>query len=193
VHRMSRSAVTIAALCLLGGCAGQPAAPQEPPPASSPVSADPALTAAAGTVEPFLRASFGDSFAGLVLDHPGRTLIVYRLPDPDLDAAVRERVTTVRVVLRDAKQSLRQLEELAARVIDDTDYWRDHGVTVNGAGPAPDGSGVDVMTADGSPGDQQAMDERYGTGAVRVSPGSAVPPIGRTPWRPSPSGGNVPR
>lgn len=197
MHRMSCSAVTLAALCALGACAGQPAAPPRepqpaPPPVSSPVSADPALTAAADAVEPFLRTSFADSFAGLVLDHAGHALIVYRRPDPGLDSAVRERVSAVRVVFRDAKYSMRLLQDLSARVIDDTGYWRDRGVTVNGAGPAADGSGVEVMTADGSSADQRAMDERYGAGAVRVVPGSAVPPIGRTPWRPSPSGVNAP-
>jgi hypothetical protein len=84
------------------------------------------------------------------------------------------------------------MQELATRVMADADHWKARGVGVNGAGPAPDGSGVEVMTTDGSPADQRAMDERYGAGAVKVSRGSAVPPIGRTPWRPSPSSAGGP-
>jgi hypothetical protein len=198
VHEISRSAVTLFALSVLAACAGPPASPRgspgapPPPPPPSTVSHDPTLTAAADAVEPFLRTSFGNSFAGLVVDPAGHTLIVYRRPDPDLDGAVRQRVPATRVVFRDAKHSLREMQELAARVMDDADHWKDRGVGVNGAGPASDGSGVEVMTTDGSPADQRAMDERYGAGAVKVSRGSAVPPIGRTPWRPSPGGPSAP-
>lgn len=192
MHKTPRTAVALSAVCMLAACAGPATSPQGSPetgasPPVSTISNDPALTAAADNVEPLLRTSFADSFAGLVLDHTDHTLIIYRRPVPDLDAAVRQRALAVRVVFRDARYSLRQMQDLATRVMNDAAYWRDRGVTVNGAGPASDGSGVEVMTSDGSSDEQKAMNQRYGAGAVKIVRGAAEPPIGRTPWRPSPS------
>jgi hypothetical protein len=184
MNKTPLTAATLFVIFALAGCAGPAAAPYESPPAAA---NDPALSAAADEVEPFLRASFADSFAGLVLDHADRTMIVYRRPDPGLDSAARQRAPGVRVEFRDAKYSLRQMQDLAAKIMGDAGSWRAQGIGVNGAGPLPDGAGVEVMTDTGSAADQDAMDDRYGAGAVRVVGGSAQAPIGRTPWRPSPN------
>jgi hypothetical protein len=191
VHTTLRTVSVFLTMCLVAGCASQGSSPGDTPEtaerSTSSAPPDPALTAAAQTVEPALSTSFSDAYAGLVLNHENSTLIVYRRPDPRLDAFVKQKVTGVRVVFRDASYSLRQMQDLAARVMNDADYWRSRGTVVNGAGPLPDGSGIEVMTANGTPEEQRAFNERYNAGSVRVLRGSAIPPIATTPWRPSPS------
>jgi hypothetical protein len=184
MNKRLRTASALSAACMLAACAGPAATPQEPAPASTTAN-DPVLSAAADDLEPYLRASFADSFAGVILDHTDRKLIVYRRPDPGFDAAARRQAGSARMEIRDANYSLRQMQDLATKVTDDTAYWQSQGIAVNGAGPLPDGSGVQVMTDTGSTADQEAMDDRYGTGAIQVIRGSAQAPVGRTPWRPS--------
>ncbi|MEQ4300093.1 hypothetical protein ABNF97_01655 [Plantactinospora sp. B6F1] len=114
-------------------------------------------------------------------------LIVYRRPDPGLDAAVAQIDVDVPITVADARFSLRQMEQTADRVMADAAYWRNRGITINGAGPIPDGSGVEVMTANSSSDEQRALAERYGEGTIVVRQGAAaVPPIG-VPLRPLPT------
>ena len=117
---------------------------------------------------------FAGSFAGLVLDHDKRVVIVYRKPDAALDARVREKVKDVTVQLRDARMSQREMADLRDRVIDDIGYWGEHGVRVNGAGPEPDGSGVEVMTTSGSSSDQKKLRAHYRTDAILMTQGQPV-------------------
>ncbi|WP_131518353.1 hypothetical protein [Kribbella capetownensis] len=136
------------------------------------------MTAAADVLNPLLLRDFAESFAGLVLDHDKRVVIVYRKPDAALDARVREKVKGVTVQLRDARMSQREMADLRDRVIADTGYWSEHGVSINGAGPKPDGSGVEVMTTSGSTSDQKQLRAHYRTNAILVTQGQpaiAVP------------------
>ncbi|TCC64678.1 hypothetical protein E0H73_09905 [Kribbella pittospori] len=132
---------------------------------------DAAVTAAADVLNPLLLQDFPASFAGLVLDHDKRVVIVYRKPDAALDARVREEVKGVTVDLRDARMSQREMAALRDRVIADISYWAERGIAVNGAGPKPDGSGVEVMTTSGTSSDQKKLRAHYRTNAILVTQG----------------------
>lgn len=155
---------------------GSPVPHESPAPSAPPVpsSNDPAVTAAADVLNPLLLRDFAASFAGLVLDHDQRIVIVYRKPDAALDARVREKVKGVTVELRDARMSQREMADLRDRVMADSGYWGERGVSVNGAGPKPDGSGVEVMTTSGSPSDQGKLRAHYRTDAILVTQGQPV-------------------
>ena len=180
----------LAMMLFAAGCADrsvdEPATPEPAPTASPAVSGpvdDPALSAAADTVDRIVQASYRDWYAGTVLDHGGSTMTVYRKPGSDLDAAVRRAVPGVAVVFRDAKLSRTEMQALVDRIMADTGYWRDRGVTVNGSGPLEDGSGVSVMTEAGSAREAAELTRHYGQTVV-VSAGSAVAVPAR-PFRPS--------
>ncbi|MEV4637307.1 hypothetical protein AB0J80_08145 [Actinoplanes sp. NPDC049548] len=164
-----RLPITIAIMVLLGaisGCAsGGRSAGGSPP--------DPDLEAAVSTLVPALESSFGTKYAGSRIDDG--TLVIYRVPDPDLDAFVAERAGRAKVELRAAAYSLSQMKAVADSIIDDRDYWAGRGVSVNGAVPAVDGSGVQVM-ATGQKADTEALlRQRYP--AVPVTIGQDSGPI----------------
>jgi hypothetical protein len=139
-----------------------------------PSGGDPDVSAAADRLNPMLELDFASSFAGLVVDHDKRIVYVYRKPDRKLDDRVRSAVTGVKVVLRDAKMSLRDAGDLRDRVMADANFWAQRGLRINGAGPKPDGSGVEVMTENGSSSDRKKLVKHYGTDAITVTKGSAV-------------------
>jgi hypothetical protein len=120
------------------------------------------VTVSADRLDPLLRQDFASSFAGLVLDHDARTVVVYRKPDAALDASVRGEVTDVTVELRAARMSLREMEDLRDRVVADRAYWSQQGITISSVGPKPDGSGIEVMTSPGSSDDRKKLVKRYG-------------------------------
>lgn len=179
--------VLLATCLLLAGCASSDL--QAPGgPTTSPKSGETALSAAAATMTATLRASFPDSYAGLTVDVDHGRLIVYRRPDPALDEAVTRMNVSVPVTLANAQFSLKTMESIARQVMSDAGYWANRGITINGAGPLPDGSGVEVMTAGGAPQEQSVLAQRYGAGMIKIRQETeAVPPIGTTPWRPTPS------
>lgn len=183
-------------LLLLGtvlvGCGNEAAGGQPLPgaPYSSPVPSggDPAVSAAADRLSPMLKRDFASTFSGLVVDHAARVVYVYRIPDAALDARVRGEVTSVTVELRDGKMNLRDAEALRDRVMADSAYWKRQGIKINGAGPNADGSGVNVMTSEGSAGERDQLVKRYGTDAITVtkeSPAIMVPMTVRPTITPS--------
>jgi hypothetical protein len=118
------------------------------------------------------------------VDPVRRSLVIYRVPNAELDAAVRARLSATNVDFADARWTAAHMDELSDKVMADRGYWRDRGVAVNGAGPIYDGSAVEVMI-DGAPGRHQtAFDERYGPHAVKLVTGSAIPIPGNR-YRPS--------
>jgi hypothetical protein len=108
---------------------------------------DPSLEAAADTVRPWLESSFAGFFAGIEVEHEEHVMIIYRRPNPQLDAQVAEQVGNVQVVVRDARYSLIEMTTAIDRLLADERYWRDRGMAINGVSPAVDGSGVTVLTA----------------------------------------------
>ncbi|MFG1626900.1 hypothetical protein [Kribbella sp. NPDC049227] len=177
--RLGSVAVVVAAVVgagVVAGCGDEAAGGLPAIPYASPVPSgnDPAVMAAAEVLNPLLLQDFAASFAGLVLDHDKRVVIVYRKPDAALDARVREKVKGVTVELRDARMSQREMADLRDRVIGDIGYWGERGVAVNGAGPKPDGSGVEVMTTSGDSSDQEKLRAHYRTDAILVTQGQPV-------------------
>lgn len=140
----------------------------------APSVGDPDVSAAADRLNPMLELDFASSFAGLTVDHDKRIVYVYRIPDHKLDARVRSEVTGVEVELRDAKMSLRDAKILRDRVMADSGFWAQQGVLINGAGPKPDGSGIEVMTENGSSSDRTKLRKHYETDAMTVTKGSAA-------------------
>jgi hypothetical protein len=166
-------AVTVGASLVSVGC-GTDSAPASPP-ASTSVANDPALLGAADTIGPMLEKTFPDSYAGLSLDHQRHVMTVYRRPDPALDAEVRAKAGQVRVDFRNAKFSLAAMRQLVDRIMADKAYWGTRQVSIQTAGPMPDGSGVRVGTLRGEPGESALLSERYGAGTVSVEKVSVVP------------------
>ena len=165
---------------VLAGC-GVSAAGGEPLPGipyGSPtwsVQNDPAVTAAGDRLEPVLRLQFADSYAGLVLEHETRTVVVYRKPDAALDERVRGEAKDVNVVLRNARMTLVEMQALSDRVVADIAYWARRDIVIGSVGPMPDGSGVAVMTTNGSASDRANLMKRYATDAIVISAGTIVP------------------
>ena len=157
----------IAAALALAGCGSSPAAGGPVSAPATPMN-DPNLLHAADTVQPVLEKSFADYYAGLALDHSRHVMIVYRRPDPALDAAVKSRAGGVAVDFRDAKYSLAEMQAVVRRVMADRAYWARHGVSVQTAAPMVDGSSVRVGTTQGAPAEAALFGKRYGAGAVTV-------------------------
>lgn len=166
-------ALAIAGSVLSAGC-GDRAAPRS-------AAEDPELVGAAQTVEADLRQSFEDTFAGLQLDHAESRLIVYRRPDPRLDARVRDLAPSVTVDLRDAAYSLADMRRTVDRIVADAGYWAARGITITGAAPRPDGSGVSVYTRTGDDAERSALSERYPEMPLDVEKRTIVPPTHQPP------------
>lgn len=154
---LSTAIVVCAVILELPGCASpgndSSAAPRPSTCAASAASGslargnDLTLSATADSTEPFLRASFPNTFAGLRLDHQSETMTICRRPDPNLDSVVRSRVHGVAVTFCDARYSLAQMQKLIDGILRDREYWASGGIEINGVGPTADGSGVLVMTS----------------------------------------------
>ncbi|MEV6413228.1 hypothetical protein [Kribbella sp. NPDC051718] len=164
---------------VLVGC-GAEAAGEPPPgiPYGSPtwsVQNDRALTTVADRLEPILRLQFADSYGGLVLEHETQTLIIYRKPNTAIDNRARAEAKDVNLVLRNARMTLVEMLALSDRVTADLAYWTRQGIVIGSVGPMPDGSGIAVMTTDGSPSDRANLMKRYATDAITLSAGTVVP------------------
>ncbi|MDX6260855.1 MAG: hypothetical protein QOH84_2543, partial [Kribbellaceae bacterium] len=134
----------VVAVGLLAGCGGEPAESLPGVPYGSPtwsVQNDPAVTAAGDRLEPILRLQFADSYAGLVVEHEMRTVIIYRKPDRALDERARDEAKDVTLVLRDARMTLVEMQLLSDRVVADIAYWARRSIVIGSVGPMPDGSG----------------------------------------------------
>jgi hypothetical protein len=113
--RPAKIAVTLALIGLSAACrieAGGGPAPGQPSD-PSPVN-DPALLAAADRVRPMLQTTFSATFAGLQLDQPSHTMVIYRKPDPRLEAAVASEHLGVNIAYRDARFSLVEMNALTS-------------------------------------------------------------------------------
>jgi hypothetical protein len=133
------------------------------------------VTAAGDRLEPILRLQFADSYAGLVVEHEMRTVIIYRKPDRALDERAGAEAKDVTLVLRDARMTLVEMQLLSDRVVADIAYWARRSIVIGSVGPMPDGSGIGVMTTNGSASDRETLTKRYGTDAIAISAGTIVP------------------
>lgn len=172
VRRAVVVALLMAAVFAMASCGRN--SPESSAPPTTSVRENPALTAAAATVQPLLQASYPDSFAGLVLHHEVPVLVIYRKPDASLDTEVEKVVSGVRVEFHDAKYTLVEMKAAADKVMDDREYWKGRGLTVNTVGPAADGSGVTVTSTTDAGDFAGALQERYPAMSFVVRKGSEV-------------------
>lgn len=131
------------------------------PASTAPAYNDPALTKAADVVQPLLESRFASSYAGLEVRDDVPMLVVYRRPDPALDAEVRAAAPDVRVEFRDARYPRVAMAEHVRRVMDDGDHWKGRGAEIVSAGPAVDGSGVRVGVTKAPDDLVQQLEEYY--------------------------------
>ena len=128
------------------------------------------LTSAADAVDRIGRARFAQWYAGTSVDRRAGTLTVHRKPGSSLDRAVRADVSGVKLRFSGAELSEQQMAALVDRIVTDTDYWRQQGIAVKGAGPLPDGSGVSVLTTAGTDEEAARLSRHYNARVV-VQPG----------------------
>lgn len=157
-----------------------PLTPVDPTPMN-----DPALSRAADAVQPLLEMRFKSTYAGLEIRNDVPMMVIYRKPDPELDAEVKKAAPDVRIEFRDARYTRTEMAEHVQRVMDDTEYWKGRGVEIVLAGPDVDGSGVRVGTVH-PPGDlARQLAERYPamsfnveqSGKVVQAPYTGPPPV----------------
>jgi hypothetical protein len=177
---LAAAALVCAAVLAVAGCGStQAAEPRSDPIGSG--TADPRLSAAADTIQT-LTARGSTTFAGLVLDPHNRTITVYRLPDPTLDARIRAATPGVRIVFRDAAYSLVQMTALIRQITADQGYWRTRGIQINGAAPQADGSAVSVFVADNLDAARRELTGRYPAMRMIVQQQTAVHPTMHGPF-----------
>lgn len=146
---------------------------------------DPALSRAAGAVQPMLELRFKSTYAGLEIRNDVPMMVIYRKPDPELDAEVRRAAPDVRIEFRDARYTRTEMAEHVQRVMDDTEYWKGRGVEIVSAGPDVDGSGVRVGSTNALGDFAQQLEERYPamsfnvekSGRIVQAPYTGVPPV----------------
>jgi hypothetical protein len=126
------------------------------------------LTTAASSLQSFLKTSYGRSYAGLRIDTAGQQLMIYRKPDPALDAAARARNPHIKMVFRDAAFSLRQLLQLTNQITADRAHWARQGLDIQVVGAETDGSGVRVGATESSESRRGMLVRRYGTDAISI-------------------------
>lgn len=137
---------------------------------------DPALSSAAGAVQPLLEMRFKSSYAGLEIRNDVPMMVIYRKPDPELDAEVRKAAPDVRIEFRDARYTRTEMAEHVRRVMDDTEYWKGRGLEIVSAGPDVDGSGVRVGTANPPDDFAQQLAEHYPAMSFNVEQSGRVVP-----------------
>ncbi|SEG80669.1 hypothetical protein SAMN04489712_113127 [Thermomonospora echinospora] len=133
----------------------------------SPLPDQSALASAAARIDAHLRRSFPDHYAGVEIDPSRSVVIVYRRPSSALDADLRARFGDVPTRLHDAPHSARELDRLAARLRDDTGYWRERGVSITSLAVRPDGTAVVVGTDDVAKATRE-LPRRYGRAPLKI-------------------------
>jgi len=168
---MTRAGVLVTlTACLVSACTAHhpQAARPAPPTATSSVEETPAasVTATADVLEPVLRQRFADSYAGLELDHAKHTVIVWRLPNPDLDAEVRALAPGAKIAFTEARLPIARRSTLAAQITTDQALWAERGVDVvaTAVGDASVQVSVKRVTAQ----TKRAMAQHYGCWAIDV-------------------------
>jgi hypothetical protein len=161
------------------GTAGAHTLSTRPPLGTAPAGG--ALSPLAARLAPYLEHHFGDSYTGVLVDSAEGRLIVYRRPDPALDAAARGIAGSAALSFVDARFSLAQQHRLVSRIQADRGWWQRHGVNILGVSTS---NGVHcaalVDIAEHPSTAQRAFDAHYGAGAARLSRRAPVQPVGST-------------
>jgi hypothetical protein len=104
----------------------------------------------ADAVLAFCRESFPDRYTGLIATDDPRSFVVYRVPAPEFDQALRSRFPGGRFDLRDAAHTEPELAAAADRIARDIETWRGRGVDIVAVAPDPAGT-VTVFTTTPGP------------------------------------------
>lgn len=165
---------------LLSGCQRNPPAGTEPPPEQryvpSPHAVDRGQEVDPSVVDQYARKHFPDQYAGVAVESPVR-IVVYRVPSPRFDEALRREFSDVVLVLRDARYSQRELQSLTERIVGETEYWRAQGVDIHGVGPDFVRGVVEVVTSDAETA-RRLFAARYGDRVAIREGDEAVPATG---------------
>ncbi|NUR60756.1 MAG: hypothetical protein HOV87_19150 [Catenulispora sp.] len=143
------------------------------------------LDSAIERVQPMLQKDYADWFSTFALQQPSGpndkteyALLVYRIPHPALDEAVRKALPDIKVVFVDAKISAKQHDALMNSV--SFGYWKDRGLQINSL--SCDFNGVCTFGVDDPDKWRAALEAEYGKAKVIVekqgpaTPGDAVNP-----------------
>ncbi|MBC3841610.1 hypothetical protein GXW82_19100 [Streptacidiphilus sp. 4-A2] len=111
----------------------------------------------------------------MLVDDPHNQLVIYRLPNPKLDAAACALAGRTRLAFVTAHYSVQRQQQVLARIGRDLGYWRSHGIVINSRGTTNGVLCAVIVTTDAAGLQQQrAFDARYGAGVVKVVEGSAI-------------------
>jgi hypothetical protein len=117
-----------------------PTTPQRLWPSANPPG-QPALDVAAHDVETALKAKYANWYSGLAVQEPlgpddktPYALLIYRIPNPALDAAAQAAAPDTKIIFFDAKYSFVQCDALDTEVTNDHKYWAGQGLTINSWG-----------------------------------------------------------
>jgi hypothetical protein len=147
---------------------------------------DPALTKAAGVLQPLLEKEFASTYAGLEMRDEVPMVVVYRKPDPRLDAEVRAAAPDVRIEFRDARYTRAEMADHVTRVMDDGAHWEERGARIVSAGPEVDGSGVRVGVAEAPEDLVRQLEAYYPAMSFEVERSGEIVPAPYTGPQPAP-------
>lgn len=132
----------------------------------------PALDDAAQKVTTELKAKYANWYSGIALQQPmgpddktPYALLIYRIPNPALDAAAQAAAPTTKLIFVDVKYSFAQCDAVATKVKDDIKYWQSRGLTINTWGCQRGLVYIGVTRPDQW---QAALTARYGADAIVV-------------------------
>jgi hypothetical protein len=132
------------------------------------------LTNILRAAEAYANKHFGYYFAGIAVNCDATGLDIYRRPGSALDSSVRPYLAGVSATFHDARFSKKQLDDVAARITADTDYWQARHITIDGATADLIGSGVVVEVSDPNAA-RKPLEDAYGSSVLRiVKPGSPI-------------------
>lgn len=117
-----------------------------------------------------------DSFAGVTAD--GSAFLIHRVPVDrvgEFDEMLRRRHPELQLSFVDALHARAALDEVAASVKNDLEYWRARGVIVAAVSARADGSGVMIMVDSVTANLTSAMRERYDFLDLEVIQGQIAP------------------
>lgn len=164
---------------LAGACASQSATHTTTPAVPGPSTTRTGTASrTAQDIGTYAEAAFPNTYTGVALAADQRTILVYRIPDPALDSAVRARFPATPLRFVDARYSHQRLQALARRITADIPFWNSHGIRITLVGPAADGSAVTVGTPDPATASSPIY-ARYGRDAITIIP--AAPDDGPAP------------
>lgn len=132
----------------------------------------PALDDAAQKVKTALTAKYANWYSDIAVQEPigpndktPYALLIYRVPNPALDAAARAAAPTTKLVFIDTTRSAAQCDAALAEVSKDLEYWRSRGLRMNSWGCQ---EGLVHIGIDQPATWKSALTARYGAEAIVV-------------------------